>query len=171
MRMVVLVILFWGLVGSVPASALSINWADAPEPVPALTMVDRDGRAVELDEFAGRVVVLNFWATWCAPCRAEMPSLAALQEAFAGEELTVLALAIDRASFDELDQFMAEVGAENLLVLQDRSMASARAIDAPGLPGTLVIDQDGQERFRHFGYADWGTAEVIETLRELVEAR
>jgi thiol-disulfide isomerase/thioredoxin len=155
---------------SVPVHALSINWDSAPEAMPELAMVDRDGEAVALEAFAGRIVVLNLWATWCAPCRREMPTLADLQDAFDEDELIVVALAIDRAGFDELDLFMDEVGAGNLLVLHDASMASARALDAPGLPGTLVIDRDGHERFRHFGYADWSTAEVVAALRDLVAA-
>lgn len=172
MRVVTVPVLavFLALASSVPAHALSINWDAAPKPIPDLAMVDRGGEAVALDRFAGRVVVLNLWATWCAPCRREMPSLAALQEAFPEAALTVVALALDRASFDELDDFMAEVGASNLLVLQDASMASARALDVPGLPATLVVDRDGAERFRHLGYADWSTADVIAALQAFVDA-
>ncbi len=158
------------LVPSVPVHALSINWDAAPAAMPELSMVDRDGEAVALEAFQGRVVVLNLWATWCAPCRREMPTLADLQDAFPEAELIVLALAIDRAGFDELDAFMDEVGAGNILVLQDSSLASARTLDAPGLPGTFVVDREGRERFRHFGYADWSTAEVVDALRDLVAA-
>ncbi|MFW5833128.1 MAG: TlpA family protein disulfide reductase [Pseudomonadota bacterium] len=160
-------ILATSLAWSVPANALSINWAEAPAAMPALTMRDRSDAPVELDAFEGRVVVLNLWATWCAPCRREMPSLAALQAAFDEADVQVVALALDRADFEALDAFMAEVGASNLLVLRDAGMASARALDAPGLPATFVVDREGTERFRHFGFADWSTPEVIEALRAL----
>lgn len=158
------------VVWSVPGRALSINWADAPKVVPSFVLEDRNGAAVALEDFAGRVLVVNLWATWCAPCRLEMPSLAALQAAFPPDEVLVIAVAVDRADLPALDAFMAEVGAENLLVLRDAPAASARALGAPGLPATLVLDRDGAERFRHYGYADWAAADVVAALRDLAAA-
>lgn len=152
---------------SVPVRALTINWSDAPVPVPTLAMRDRDGQDVAIDSFRGRIVVLNLWATWCGPCRLEMPSLAALQKRFDAAEVEVVALAIDRADWPALDAFMVEVGAENVRVLRDPTGASAVVLQSPGLPATLVIDGEGNERFRHYGYADWAAPEVIAALQEL----
>lgn len=173
MRMLSLLVVALLAVGSakVPASALTINWDAAPTPLPTFTVTDRAGDEVTLDTFRGRVVVLNLWATWCAPCKREMPTLAALQASFERADLEVVALAVDRAPFTELDAFMAEVGAHELTVLQSADMAAARALDAPGLPVTIVVDHAGRERFRHAGYADWGTDEIRAALAELVADR
>ncbi len=152
---------------SVPVWALAINWKEPPQPLPELVMEDRDGTRLGLDDFAGEIVVLNLWATWCAPCKVEMPTLAALQEATADRDVRVVALAIDRAGFEALDAFMAEADASGLLVLRDESAAAARALGAGGLPVTLVIDREGRERFRHAGYADWGTPDVVEAIEAL----
>ena len=154
-------------VASLPVRALSINWSDAPVPVPTLAMVDRDGKAVDVESFRGRVVVLNLWATWCGPCRLEMPSLGELQARFDPADVQVVALAIDHAEWPALDAFMAETGGEDLRVLRDATGASALVLGVPGLPATIVIDDDGAERFRHYGYADWAADEVVAALTQL----
>ena len=157
------------LAASVPASALTINWRDPGEPVPSLALETPAGETVSLDAFAGKVVVLNLWATWCAPCKREMPTLATLQAAFDPGELRVVALAVDRAGFDALEAFLAEVDALGLELVRDAGGDAARALDAPGLPLTLIVDRAGRERFRHAGYADWSTPEVVDAVTELVE--
>ncbi|NBB70984.1 MAG: redoxin family protein [Alphaproteobacteria bacterium] len=151
---------------SVPAPALTINW-DRPTPLPSLELETAAGETVGLDAFAGRVVVLNLWATWCAPCEREMPTLAALQAAFDPAAVRVVALAVDRAGFAELESFLAELGAHDLRLVRDPEGAAARALAAPGLPMTLILDAEGRERFRHAGYADWSTATVVEAVGEL----
>ncbi|MEO1090313.1 MAG: TlpA disulfide reductase family protein [Pseudomonadota bacterium] len=168
MRVILAAIVTFLLIVSVPVLARPINWHEAPQPLTPLTMVDRNSAEVGLDAFAGRVVVLNLWATWCAPCRAEMPTLAALQDAFDPEDVIVVALAVDQAPWATLDGFMAEVAAANLHVLRDPQGAAARALGVAGLPVTLVIDGDGRERLRHLGYADWGTADVVDAVGALV---
>ena len=155
------------LLASVPAPALTINWDRPAETLPELEMQTPAGEVVGLDAFEGRVVVLNLWATWCAPCKREMPTLAALQAAFDPEAVRVVALAIDRAGFDALRTFLEEVDAGSLRLLRDAEGAVARALEAPGLPVTLVIDRKGRQRFRHAGYADWSTPEVTATIAEL----
>jgi hypothetical protein len=96
-----------------------------------------------------------------------MPTLAALQAAFDPEAVRVVALAIDRAGFDALRTFLEEVDAGSLRLLRDAEGAVARALEAPGLPVTLVIDRKGRQRFRHAGYADWSTPEVTAAIAEL----
>jgi thiol-disulfide isomerase/thioredoxin len=166
-RVFTLVVGWLVLAVSVPASALTINWDRPGEALPPLAMETPAGEVVGLDAFAGRVVVLNLWATWCAPCKREMPTLAALQAAFDPDAVRVVALAIDRAGFDALRAFLAEVDAGSLHLLRDAEGAVARALEAPGLPVTLVIDGEGRQRFRHAGYADWSTPEVTAAIAEL----
>lgn len=156
------------IVASVPASALTINRDAPPVAVPDLALEDGQGNLLGLDAFAGRVVVLNLWATWCPPCVRELPTLAALQAAFDPADVVVVALAVERAEFVTLRAFLDELGADNLHLLRNPDMAAARALGAQGLPVTLVIDRDGRERFRHAGYADWSTDAVVAALRALV---
>jgi len=165
-RVLALFVFALAFTASVPAPALTINW-DRPTPLPPLELETAAGETVGLDAFAGRVVVLNLWATWCAPCEREMPTLAALQAAFDPAAVRVVALAIDRADFDDLESFLAELGADDLRLVRDAAGAMARALDAPGLPVTLILDAEGRERFRHAGYADWSTDAVVEAVGEL----
>ena len=166
-RVLICVLCWLTVAASVPASALTINWDRPGEAPPPLAMETPAGETVGLDAFAGRVVVLNLWATWCAPCKREMPTLAALQAALDPEAARVVALAVDRAGFDELRAFLDEVDAGSLALLRDPEGAVARALEAPGLPVTLIIDAAGRERFRHAGYADWSTRDVMGAVADL----
>jgi thiol-disulfide isomerase/thioredoxin len=145
--------------------------AGAPVEIAAVTVQDLDGAEVDLKAAltTGEVIVLNFWATWCAPCKQEMPTLAALDALFEDRPLRVVTLAMDRAGPDSLKAFMAEVGAERLEVLRDPVMAVSGPYDIRGLPVTIVIDRSGNEVYRHAGYADWSAPAVVEFLEGLLE--
>jgi len=101
------------------------------EPMPELTFSTLDGNETSLADYAGRVVVLNLWATWCAPCREEMPSLDALQAMFPKDEVTVLALSVDRTGKDKIEDFLEEVGTDRLTVVHDPSAKAPRTLKAP----------------------------------------
>lgn len=137
--------------------------AGPPVPVPSVAVHDFSGQAVDLRDVVttGGIVVLNFWATWCAPCKQEMPTLAALAERFEGEALSVVTIAVDRADPETLMAFMAELGAGKLPVLRDARMATSGPLAVRGLPITLVIDREGNEIFRHAGFADWAAPEMV----------
>ena len=132
-----------------------------------LTFEDADGHARTLDDYKGQVVVLNLWATWCAPCKTEMPTLGRLQAEVAGDGVKVLALAVERTAPDRLEAELSDLGASNVELLRDPSMASVQALGSEGIPITLVIDRQGQEVFRHLGDAEWDTPEMVAQLREL----
>ncbi len=114
----------------------------------------------DLSRFRGEVVVVNFWATWCAPCRREMPLFDALQARYADVPLRVLALALDRGSADKPKKFLAELGVQHLTQAHDPSYASARAVGLIGLPTTFVLDATGREIGRLAGEADWNSPAV-----------
>ena len=145
--------------------------AGPPVAVASVTVQDLDGVEVDLKDAltTGEIVVLNFWATWCAPCKQEMPTLAALDEIFEGRGVRVLTLAMDRAGPAALRAFMAEVGAERLAILHDPRMAVSGPYAVRGLPITIVVDGSGNEVFRHAGFADWSTPAVVRFLEGLLE--
>ena len=126
-----------------------------------------------LARFRGEVVVVNFWATWCAPCRREMPLFDALQARYADAPVRVLALALDRGSADKPIKFLADLNIEHLTQAHDPSYASARAVGLIGLPTTLVLDVNGREIGRLAGEADWNSPAVhalLDAELEKIEA-
>lgn len=133
---------------------------DAPLVVPDIAVASPDGSERRLADWRGDVVVLNFWATWCVPCRVEMPSLDALAGAMAGRGVTVLAVATGRNPPEAIARFYAEAGIEALPVLTDRGSALARAMGVMGLPATILIDPEGREVARVIGEADWNAPEA-----------
>lgn len=128
---------------------------------PAMTFVDAQGKERTLAEFRGKVVLLNLWATWCAPCVREMPSLERLQARLGGDKFMVLALSQDRGGLFQVQQFYAAQGLKGLDIYVDKSMAAARAVKAPGLPTTLLIDAEGREIGRLVGGSEWDAPEAV----------
>jgi thiol-disulfide isomerase/thioredoxin len=149
------------------AEALNFAATDAG-PVPEVTFLDSDGNERSLADFQGRIVVLNLWATWCAPCRKEMPSLDRLQAEHGGEDLEVVALAVDRSDIDKIKAFYDELGVANLAVYHDPTAKAGRALRAPGLPTTLVIDREGHEVGRVLGDAEWDGDDVVSLLTAIM---
>ncbi|MFO1047846.1 MAG: TlpA disulfide reductase family protein [Geminicoccaceae bacterium] len=140
----------------------------APQPLPALAFETLDGQPASLADFAGKVVVLNLWATWCAPCREEMPSLDRLQAQFAGRDLVVLALSVDRAGPERVQKFLDEVGVKQLHVYRDPKAAATRAVRVPGLPATILVDRKGQEVGRVLGIAQWDGPAAVAAVEKLL---
>lgn len=147
-------------------SPAAMTLHDAPRPVPELGFEDGDGRPVTLADFRGKVVLLNIWATWCGPCREEMPTLDRLQAALGESDFEVVALSIDRAGIDAVDRFYAEVGVKHLGRYIDVSAKAAGDLGAYGLPTTLLIDREGREIARHVGPAEWDTPSMTTFFRK-----
>ena len=113
------------------------------------------GDTLRLSAYRGEVVILNFWATWCAPCREEMPALDALQQEFGGEDFQVVTLATGRNSPQGIRRFFEEEGIEALPTYTDEAQAVARDMAVLGLPVTVLLDREGREIARLQGGADW----------------
>ena len=135
--------------------------------VPEIEYLDESGNETDLAALKGRVVVLNLWATWCAPCKEEMPSLDRLQAKYAKDDMTVLALSVDRAPPERVRRFLDEVQVANLVVGRDPTVRAARILKAPGLPATLVIDKEGREVGRLLGIAAWDGPEATALIDEV----
>jgi thiol-disulfide isomerase/thioredoxin len=154
----------------IPLAAAAFNFAaTGPKPVPELTFLDEAGEEVTLGDFEGDVVVLNLWATWCAPCRREMPSLDRLQAELGEKGLRVVALSLDRGDIGKVRDFFEELKIANLAIYQDPEARAGRELGAPGLPTTIVIDRAGQEVGRLLGPAEWDSEEALALLRTLIE--
>ena len=136
--------------------------------LPALKLQFEDGQNGGLERFEGEVLVLNLWATWCAPCRKEMPQLDALQAHFDGRNVRVIALSLDRGTGDKPKEFLQELGVKHLTWVHDGSYKSARALGLIGLPTTLIIDTDGYEIGRLAGEADWNSAAVHKLIEQVL---
>ncbi|MDP7150097.1 MAG: TlpA disulfide reductase family protein [Paracoccaceae bacterium] len=142
----------------------------APKPMVETVFVGEDGQPMTLGAFRGQYTVLNFWATWCAPCRKEMPTLEALDKAFEGKGLDVVTIATGRNPAPAIDKFFTEIGVENLTKHLDPKQALARDMAVLGLPVTVVLDRDAREIARLTGDADWDAPEAIAILTALVES-
>ena len=136
--------------------------------LPALSVMDGEGQALTLADFRGRVVLLNVWATWCVPCREEMPTLDALQAQLGGPDFQVLPLSMDRAGADAVQPFYEEIGIENLGVYLSDQRQAMSALGILGLPTTLLIDREGREIARLIGPAEWDSPEAISQFEGLI---
>ncbi len=140
---------------------------DEPVAAPEIAFRDDADRALTLADFRGKLVVLNFWATWCAPCVEEMPALRRLHTAGTREGIEVVALSLDRGGLRQVAPFFAEHGLKGLPVYLDPSGASMRAFKLRGLPTTVVIDPAGRDTGRLEGAAAWDSKDALAMLRAL----
>jgi len=128
-----------------------------PAPVSTAAFTDEDGAEHHLSDWQGKYVLVNFWATWCAPCRKEMPGLQALQTEFGGDRFQVATIATGRNLIPAIHRFFEEVGVTTLPVLLDPDMKLARDMAVLGLPITVILNPEGQEIARLRGDADWNS--------------
>ena len=155
------------LISTASGADAPLNFAvrERPTPLPEIQFMDGAGQRRALSDFRGKVVLLNIWATWCGPCRREMPTLDRLQAELGGPDFEVMALSIDRAGINVVRKFYAEVGVEHLAMYIDSSGKAARELGAVGLPTTLLIDREGREIGRLVGPAEWDAPEMVAFIR------
>lgn len=147
------------------ASSRSFVIHETPRPLPEIKFEDGNGEALTLADLRGKTVLLNIWATWCVPCREEMPTLDALEAELGGPAFEVVPLSVDRAGPEVVRKFYAEIGIVHLGLYIDASMRASFDLQAPGLPTTLLIDSEGRELGRLVGPAEWDTPEMIAFLK------
>ncbi|WP_439524546.1 TlpA family protein disulfide reductase [Marivita sp.] len=127
-----------------------------------------DGDPMSLEQYKGKWVLLNFWATWCAPCRKEMPMLSDLQREFGGEDFEVVTLATGRNPPPAMKSFFDEIGVDNLPLHRDPGSALAREMGVLGLPITVILNPDGDEVARMRGDANWASDNAKAILRTIL---
>ena len=136
---------------------------------PPLALHDLNGKLHDLQDYRGRVVLVNFWATWCPPCRAEMPSMRRLNEKLAGRPFTILT--VDMAETpQEVSAFLKEVNLD-FTVLMDRDGKALKQWKVFAFPTSFLVDPEGKIRYAVFGTTEWDEAEAIAKVNELLPAQ
>tara|TARA_R110000824_G_scaffold118960_2_gene271503 strand:- start:120604 stop:121221 length:618 start_codon:yes stop_codon:yes gene_type:complete len=142
--------------------------SDSPKPVPDLEFLAGNGETVRLSDFQGKVVLLNLWATWCVPCREEMPALDGLEGDIGSDKFQVLALSVDKDGLDLARDFLASVNATHIALYNDPTSSANFKVKGYGLPTTLLLAPDGMELGRIVGPAEWNTDDAKALIGEAV---
>ncbi|KPA21582.1 Thiol:disulfide interchange protein TlpA [Shimia sp. SK013] len=146
-----------------------LNFHSDPKPVSSKSFISEDGEDMTLEAFRGKIVLLNFWATWCAPCRHEMPMLSELQTQLGGDSFEVVTIATGRNMVPAMRKFFEDISVDNLPLHRDPKQLLAREMAVFGLPATLIVDANGKEIARLQGDADWSSENARAILSALIE--
>lgn len=140
-----------------------------PEPLPDVSFIDEQGKERTLKDWRGRVVLLNLWATWCLPCRKEMPALERLQKELGSDVFEVLPVSADRTGVDGARKFFDSIKVAKLGVYADSSVRITSTLKAIGMPATILIDREGREIGRLLGPAEWDSEEAKNLVLSVVK--
>lgn len=146
-------------------AGLGFNLYAQPRALPLIRFSDGNGRTRSLADFRGKVVLLNIWATWCVPCRKEMPTLDRLQAKLGGPGFEVVALAIDDDGLPAVQEFYMQTGIKRLRVYLDKRGEALSNLGVTGIPTTLLIDREGREVGRKLGPAEWDSPAAVKLIR------
>jgi thiol-disulfide isomerase/thioredoxin len=138
-----------------------------PIPAPTISVVDLAGNTVSLSDFAGRLVLINLWATWCEPCLREMPSLERMQSRL-GDKITVVAISEDRGGSKTVEPFINKLGLKSFKTYLDPKSDAGRAFKVAGLPTSFLIDREGRVLGRVEGAAEWDSPKLLEVLKSVL---
>jgi thiol-disulfide isomerase/thioredoxin len=141
----------------------------APEALPEATFQDATGKERTLADWRGKVVLVNLWATWCLPCRKEMPSLDRLQKELGSDKFEVVAVSVDRKGLDASKKFLDETQVKDLGLYVDASARLTSTFKVVGLPATLLIDVQGRELGRLLGPAEWDSGDAKRLIRSVLQ--
>ena len=143
---------------------------EAPLETSDATFFTVDDAELHLDDWQGKFVLVNFWATWCAPCRHEMPMLADLQTEFGGDTFEVVTIATGRNQIQGMRKFFDEIEVDNLPLHRDPRQALARDMAVLGLPITVILDPEGREIARMRGDATWNSDNAKDIIATMIAA-
>ncbi len=144
---------------------------DPPLPAPETELQTVAGEPVTLAAFKNKVVLVNFWATWCVPCVREMPSLDRLQASFDKKDFLILAVSVDRGGAKVVPPFLKKHEIKNLTPLLDRRMRLASALRVPGMPTSFLLNQEGLVVGSLPGIAEWDSSEAKTLIQHYVDKR
>jgi len=161
----VLIVFGIGAYQTLDPQVVALDASSSPRQLGELRFQDGTGQARSLADFRGRVVLLNLWATWCGPCRKEMPSLDRVQKQLGGPGFEVVALSIDQ-NLDPVRGFYQKYGIKSLALYIDPSGEATTTLATVGVPTTLLVDRDGREVWRHVGPAEWDAPPLIDAIRK-----
>ena len=150
------------------SAILNLVVSDGPIEPPPIAFTDEAGEELTLADYRGTPVAVHFWATWCFPCRAEMPTMDALQREF-GDDLVILPLSLDRDGAPLVRNYYNDHDLVTLPVMIDEKMAAGRALRVHGIPATVFINAEGAEVARVLGDRDWSDPDVIALVRHIIE--
>ena len=150
-------------------TARPVSKVTEKSPAPDITVKDLKGGAVTLSSLKGKVVLLNFWATWCPPCREEIPSMVRLDKAMAGKPFRMLAVSIDEGGTPAVESFLKESGHGTLPVFLDADGAAPKTYGITGVPETFIIDKNGILVKKVIGPMAWDSAEAVSFLEGLMK--
>ncbi len=139
-----------------------------PAELPDVQFLNGKGEEVGLTSFAGKVVLLNLWATWCAPCREEMPALERLQKELGSDKFQVAALAVDKAGLDGARKFFKDNKIDGLALYADPTARVGTQLRVIGMPTTILIDREGREIGRLIGPAAWDSPDAKRLIRSFL---
>ena len=139
-----------------------------PKPISDVAFTDPDGGIHNLTDYQGKYILVNFWATWCAPCRKEMPSLDRLQAELGGNNFAVVPIATGRNTLPGITKFFDAAKVTHLPILLDPKQKLARNMGVLGLPITMIIDPEGREIARLRGDAEWDTQSALAIINALI---
>ena len=160
----------------IPGPAVADSFArhftptNPPQPVPGIVFLDEKGTSLNLQDFRGRYILVNLWATWCGPCREELPALDALQNQFVLNRFSVLAIGEDSTGLTAVRAYYKTHGIAHLPLYADPSGRAPSLLQARGLPTSLLIAPDGTEIGRVEGAVDWGSADAVAFLEAKMTA-
>lgn len=162
--------------GSGPFGIAGLNKGDlaafvihkAPRDIADIKFVDASNREVALTDWKGKIVLLNLWATWCAPCRKEMPGLDQLQARLGSDQFEVVAVSIDRNGLDKAGKFLKKINVKSLTLYNDGTTKASVKLKAFGMPTTLLLNRQGQEIGRLTGPAEWYSEDAIRLIEAAI---
>lgn len=141
---------------------------DSPPPQPTLTFSMADNQTMSLSDYRGKVILLNVWATWCAPCIVEMPMLDELEATRGGDDFQVVTVSLDRQQIEPQDFFIKN-GITHLAPWHDGSFSLSAKVRAPGLPVSIFYNRRGREIARVSGDVDWTDESVLAFIDKILE--
>ena len=138
-------------------------------PSPEVAWRDAGGQEVSLATFRGKVVMLNFWASWCSPCLRELPSINRLQARLGGDQFTVVALNVDRGGKSVASRYTRRLKLDKLELYLDQDNTTAKSMKLQSMPTTIIFDAKGREVGRLVGAAEWDMEEAVNLIKWFID--